>query len=65
MFTLEFSNLNNLNTSLQVGDAVYAHSTTTQFGSNDPQAGFDSTGVNYFIGILREIENPAGIEHIF
>jgi len=64
MFTLEFSNLNNLNTSLQVGDAVYAHSTTTQLGSNDPQAGFDNTGVNYFIGILRKIDNPTNGQYI-
>jgi len=73
MFTLEFNNLNNLNVSLQVGDAVYAHHTMTQLGSSDPQAGFASSipsfdygqvGANYFIGILREIENPANNEYI-
>ena len=64
MFTLEFNNLKILNVSLQVGDAVYAHSTTTQLGSDDLQAGFDNTGVNYFIGILREIENPIDDQYI-
>ena len=65
MFTLEFNNLNNLNVSLQVGDAVYAHNTLTQAGADDLQTGYDNTGTNYFIGILRGIENPANGQYIF
>tara|TARA_R110000824_G_C15203452_1_gene675910 strand:- start:2077 stop:2508 length:432 start_codon:yes stop_codon:yes gene_type:complete len=64
MFTLEFNNLNNLNVSLQVGDAVYAHNTLTQAGADDLQTGYDNTGTNYFIGILRGIENPANGQYI-
>ena len=56
MIILNFNNIKNLNTSLQVGDAVYAHSTTIQDGSYDAQAGFDDTGANHFVGILRKIE---------
>ena len=64
MFTLEFNNLNNLNTSLQVGDAVYAHDTITQTGANDPQAGYDSTGIDYFIGILRRIDDLGNNQYV-
>ena len=64
MFTLEFNNLKNLNTSLQVGDAVYAHDTITQTGANDPQAGYDSTGVDYFIGILRKIDDNGNNQYV-
>jgi len=63
MIILEFNNLKNLNVSLQVGDAVYAHNTITQTGANDPQAGYDSTGVNYFIGILRKIDDLGGDQY--
>ena len=56
MKILNFNNLKNLNTSLQVGDAVYAHSTTIQDGSYDAQAGFDDAGANHFVGVLRKIE---------
>tara|TARA_R100000808_G_scaffold23571_1_gene52494 strand:- start:20 stop:433 length:414 start_codon:yes stop_codon:yes gene_type:complete len=70
MIILEFKNMKNLNTSLQVGDAVYARNTNTQTGSNDAEAGFPAvssggqvlnyvtpTGASHFIGILRKIEN--------
>ena len=65
MIIIEFNNLKNLNTSLQVGDAVYARGTLTQVGANDPQAGshnvqlssYVPTGQNHFVGILRKIEN--------
>ena len=64
MLTLEFNNLKNLNTSLQVGDGVYANTTETQTGANDPQAGYDSTGVDYFIGILRKIDDNGGNQYV-
>ena len=56
MIILTFNNLRNLNVSLQVGDAVYARSTTTQSGSSDPQAGFTSTGSTNHIGTLVRID---------
>ena len=55
MIILKFENIKNLNTSLQVGDAVYAHSTDKQAGANDSQTNSD-TGTNQFVGILRKIE---------
>jgi len=60
MIILNFNNLRNLNVSLQVGDAVYARSTVTQPGANDPQAGFTSTGSNFHIGTLARIDNLGG-----
>ena len=53
MIILKFENIKNLNTSLQVGDAVYAHSTDKQAGANDSQTNSD-TGTNQFVGILRK-----------
>ena len=64
MILLEFNNLKILNVSLQIGDAVYARSTVTQTGANDPQAGLANTGANHFVGILRRIENPANGQYI-
>ena len=55
MIILNFENIKNLNTSLQVGDGVYAHSTNIQNGANDRQTNSD-TGVNQFVGVLRKIE---------
>ena len=57
MIILSFNSLKNLNVSLQVGDGVYARNTTTQTGAEDPQAGFTDTGSNYYVGILRNIDN--------
>jgi len=57
MIILDFNNLKNLNASLQIGDAVYAHPTDQQLGAYNKQAGFDNTGTNYFVGILRKIDN--------
>ena len=68
MILLEFNNLKILNVSLQVGDAVYAHSTVAQPGADDLQAGlvgqYSNTGTNHFVGILRRIENPANGQYI-
>jgi len=68
MLILNFNNLNNLNTSLQVGDAVYAHGTASQFVGSDLQAGlggqYSNTGTNHFVGILRRIDNPANGQYI-
>ena len=56
---LEISlNLTELNTSLQVGDLVYARNTITQAGAFNPQTGLDSsngTGSNHLVGVLRRI----------
>jgi len=57
MLTLEFNNLKNLNTSLQVGDGVYANTTVTQIGANDLQTTDTNIGSNHYIGILRKIDN--------
>jgi len=64
MLVLQFDNLNNLNTSLQVGDEVYGVGTFNQFIGSDPQATPINTGVNHRIGILRRIvENLNGTQH--
>ena len=55
MIILNFENIKNLNTSLQVGDGVYAHSTNLQSGANDRQTN-SNTGINQFVGVLRRIE---------
>jgi len=62
MLILKFNDLKNLNISLQVGDGVYARNAETQSEANDLQASsnFDydiSTGANYYIGILRNIDD--------
>ena len=53
------SSLDKINTSLQVGDLIYARGTHTQTGAGDMQVGnFDSagTGTTYLVGVLREIK---------
>jgi len=55
IIVLQFVNLKNLNTSLQVGDAVYARP-TTQPSSLALQA--TVSAANGLVGILRKIENP-------
>ena len=65
MIVLKFNNLKNLNVSLQVGDGVYARKTETQPGANDLQATElntqpsvqQSTGTNYYVGILKNIDD--------
>ena len=58
MISIEFNNLNNLNVSLQVGDAVYARPTVTQIPSiTDAQT---TVGTVDFVGILRAIEDLGG-----
>jgi len=56
---LEISlNLTEINTSLQVGDLVYARSTVTQPGAFNPQTGSNAsngTGSNNLVGVLRRI----------
>ena len=47
-------NINNLNTSLQVGDTLYARELTQQTGAND-QEGMDDTGGLHIVGILVDI----------
>ena len=64
MLVLQFDNLNNLNTSVQVGDEVYGVGTMNQFVGSDPQAIVLNTGENHRIGILRRIvENANGTQH--
>ena len=65
MIILNFNNLRNLNVSLQVGDGVYARKTETQPGAEDlqatelttPPSQQQSTGSNYYVGILRNIDD--------
>ena len=59
MILLNFENIKNLNTSIQVGDAVYAVSTNTQAGSNDAEGDSD-VGNMQFVGILTRIEHLGG-----
>ena len=55
MITLKLD-ITNLNTSVQVGDMVYARSTHVQVGANDAQAGtMGDTGNANAVGILRGI----------
>ena len=47
-----------INTSLQVGDLVYARETMTQAGANNPQTGptaSTGTGSSHLVGVLRRI----------
>jgi len=65
MLVLKFNNLKNLNVSLQVGDGVYARKAETQPGAEDlqatesptPPSQQQSTGSNYYVGILRNIDD--------
>ena len=65
MIILSFNNLRNLNVSLQVGDGVYARGVDYQLTGGLPQATElttppsqqQSTGVNYYVGILRMIDD--------
>ena len=47
-------NITNLNSSLQVGDMIYAVGTGTQTGSEDFESNVEM-GVNRLVGILRRI----------
>ena len=61
-------NLTDINTSLQVGDLVYARETMTQVGANNPQTGPDAstgTGSNHLVGVLRKIEDQGGLFRLF
>ena len=54
MIVITLNNIKNLNTSLQVGDMIYATPTTQQVsGVTDFEN--QSTGVNKLVGILRRI----------
>ena len=55
MILLRFENLKNLNTSLQVGDAIYA--TTPTFDLNDGNASALNISGGQQVGILRKIDN--------
>jgi len=55
MIVLRFHSLNNLNTSLQVGDAIYAKSTENLLNDNSKDGG--TINANKLIGILRKIDN--------
>ena len=55
MILLRFENLKNLNTSLQVGDAIYTTPTSDLLNDNSKQ-GSDISG-NQLVGILRKIDN--------
>ena len=56
MIILNFNNIKNLNVSLQIGDAVYAHGVNEQLAGGLQQTNSD-TGTNQFVGILRKIDN--------
>ena len=58
MITITLNNLNNLNTSLQVGDLIYRTGVTTQIGAEDFEDDLNPTGVGSsgnIVGILRRI----------
>tara|TARA_R110001583_G_scaffold137796_1_gene289361 strand:+ start:1198 stop:1572 length:375 start_codon:yes stop_codon:yes gene_type:complete len=55
MITITLNNLNNLNTSLQVGDLIYTVATSDS-APEDLQS-ISTTGVNQLVGILRRITN--------
>lgn len=60
MITITLNNLNNLNTSLQVGDLIYTTSVTTQTGAEDLEDDLNPLGVGNngnIVGILRRITN--------
>ena len=57
MILLSFSNLKNLNVSLQVGDGVYARGVDYQLVGGIPQTGFTDTGNIYYVGILKNIDD--------
>ena len=60
MITITLNNLNNLNTSLQVGDLIYRTRVTTQTGAEDFEDDLNPTGVGNsgnIVGILRRITN--------
>ena len=61
MILLRFENLKNLNTSLQVGDAVYA--TTPTFDLNDGNASSMNITGGQQVGILRKIDNTANNDY--
>tara|TARA_R100000458_G_scaffold59264_1_gene69317 strand:- start:2648 stop:3208 length:561 start_codon:yes stop_codon:yes gene_type:complete len=64
MLFIDFHNLTEINTSLQVGDLIYARKTHLQLGAKDLQVGkFDSTntGVSYLVGVLRAILYPNSV----
>jgi len=50
-----FLPITNLNNSLQVGDLVYASTTSVQPNSQDQQSAQVNTGVTQIVGILRRI----------
>ena len=54
MIVITLNNIKNLNTSLQVGDMIYATSTTQQVGGVTDFEN-QATGINKLVGILRRI----------
>ena len=61
MILLRFLDLKNLNTSLQVGDAVYV-TPVTNLLNDDSKSGSDIS-VNQLVGILRQIDNTANNDY--
>ena len=61
MILLRFLDLKNLNTSLQVGDAIYA--TTPTFDLNDGNASAMNVTGGQQVGILRKIDNTANNDY--
>ena len=61
MILLRFLNLKNLNTSLQVGDAVYV-TTISPLLNDDSKKGAD-INTSKLIGILRKIDNTANNDY--
>ena len=61
MILLRFLDLKNLNTSLQVGDAVYV-TPITNLLNDDSKSGSD-ININQLVGILRKIDNTANNDY--
>lgn len=58
MIVITLTNIKNLNTSLQIGDAIYVTATTPLLdGTNEKGADINSN--NNMVGFLRKIEQPA------
>ena len=61
MIQINIDNINGLNESLQIGDAVYAIPTGTQSGAQDSES-MDSSGSSISVGIQNLVGILAGIE---
>jgi len=68
MIVLTLHNPRNLNVSLQVGDLIYARTTSAQDGSNDLEqissSGYSTTNLSHVVGVLRKISNSKNLLYI-